>query len=102
MINHWSQAIPIHKPSMIRSFKLKLTKLRWQDWVFSTGSIIFDITLWGILLNPMSKVSMWSSIVTAAVLYVFSWTQWTMGLRVTPCLTLITATEWALVAIIRS
>lgn len=73
----------------------------WQDYVFFIGGLIFDATLWVTLINRNAHVPVLTSFPTGLILYIYSYTQWTLRLRITAAFTLITATEWILIGLLR-
>jgi hypothetical protein len=74
----------------------------WQDIVLGTGSTFFTLALIPTLMDPDASVPLWTSIPTAAFLYIFAVTKWTLRLKLAMLAETTTATAWVLVAILRS
>lgn len=65
----------------------------WQDAVLTVGSVIFILALLPSILGE-DKPAAWTSLTTAAVLYVFAAVDLTLGLKFTAFTTAVTATLW--------
>lgn len=70
----------------------------WQDYIFFVGSLLFIIALVPALFVA-AKPPMVTAAVTAAVLYVFSFTYITMKFKLSAAVTAVTATIWLLLAL---
>jgi len=65
----------------------------WQDAVLTAGSLIFMLALLPSILGE-DKPAPWTSLTTAATLYVFAAVDLTLGLTFTALTTAATATLW--------
>lgn len=66
----------------------------WQDAVLTAGSLVFMLALLPSVLGE-DKPAPWTSLTTAATLYVFAGVDMTLGLTFTALTTAGTATLWA-------
>lgn len=70
----------------------------WQDTVLMAGNIVFIFSLFPSILTK-NKPSVWTSIFTATVLYIFVATYFSLGLWGSAVATLVVATLWTTLAI---
>ena len=79
--------------------------MEWQDLVFAVGGIILGVALIPMILENkrmlFCNTPYRSSIITAIIMYVYSFTYSTMGMVLTPVTTLIVAISWTIIAIQR-
>lgn len=73
----------------------------WQDKLFTVGGVFFTISLIPVLLTPTAVIPLLSSIPTSLFLYLFAYAQKTLGLKWAAGTSTITATMWALIAVLR-
>lgn len=66
----------------------------WQDAVLTVGSLVFMLALLPSVLGE-DKPAPWTSLTTAATLYVFAGVDMTLGLTFTALTTVGTASLWA-------
>lgn len=69
----------------------------WQDFVFTTGQIIFIISLLPSILSK-DKPALTTSVMTAVVLYVFAIVDITLNLFLTAFTVGVTAVGWSILA----
>lgn len=75
---------------------------QWQDYVLMGGNLLFAILLLPTLLNPNAMVPLTTSLLTGSVLLVFSYTFYTMNLKLSTLTSLMSGVMWLLIAIFRS
>lgn len=72
----------------------------WQDAVLTVGSLVFMLALLPSVVGE-DKPAAWTSLITAAVLYVFAGVDMTIGLTFTALTTACTASLWTTLLIQR-
>jgi hypothetical protein len=72
--------------------------MSWQDIVYSVGNLIFALSLIPSIRSD-DKPHLYTSIPTAALLLVFAFTSYTLGLIMTAVVTLIGSALWAVLAV---
>jgi len=72
--------------------------MSWQDMVLMVGNIIFVISLFPSILTK-NKPSIWTSILSAVVLYIFVITYISLSLWGSAIATLIVSILWTILAI---
>ncbi len=91
-----------HAPVMPDGVPPAIRNPRWADLVFTVGSAFFSVALVPSLLDPASKVSLWTSLPTAGFLVLFSATKWRLHLRLASVSEAVTAVMWVLMAVFRN
>ncbi len=72
--------------------------MRWQDVVFTIGSIVFCITLVP-MLRAEHKPPLITSVPIGAFLYIFAFAYLTLGFVAAPIIEFIQATAWMWLAV---
>lgn len=73
----------------------------WQDYVLAGGQFAFAATLIPTIINPIAVVPLWTSVPTAFLLFVFTYTYLTMGMKRAAISCFVAAVAWTLVVILR-
>lgn len=73
----------------------------WQDVVFFVGGFLLAVVLYPVLRDEESAVPRWTSIPTAAVLYAFAGTYYTLGLYLAMSMNAFSALMWTAIALWR-
>jgi hypothetical protein len=74
--------------------------LTWQDAVLTGGSLVFLLALLPSVLGD-DKPAAWTSLTTAAMLYLFAAVDTTLNLTFTALTTVVTASLWGVLLIQR-
>lgn len=69
----------------------------WQDYVLTAGSVVFIVALLPAVFSD-AKPPKTTSLMTAAVLYVFALTDVSLHLYLTAAITFLTAATWTILA----
>lgn len=70
----------------------------WQDWVISVGNIVLAAGLIPSVLSK-NKPSAWTSLAAGSVLYIFSFTFYTLTLFYSAVVVAVTASIWTILFI---
>ena len=71
--------------------------MQWQDWVFTTGQIIFVIALIP-TIKGKGKPAFSTSLTTGLILLAFAFTQYTLELWFSSITATMTAAAWLILA----
>lgn len=74
--------------------------MRWQDFVFTSGSFFLVVTLYP-MLRAATKPPLHSSVPIAVILFVFAATYLTLGFVLAPAIEFVQACAWAWLAVQR-
>ena len=72
--------------------------MHWQDWIFSSGGVIFSIALIPSLVSK-DKPALSTSLMTGVVLVIFAATYLTLSLLFSGIVTFVSAAAWLTLAV---
>lgn len=73
----------------------------WQDYVFAVGGIFLAAVLIPTVRNKTAQIPLTTSASTAAALWVYSYTFYTLELFLSAAATLVSAALWTFIAVKR-
>ena len=73
----------------------------WQDYVYTVGGLFFSFAVLRMVRDPHTQVPRSSSIPTSALLMLYAFTNYSLGLHFSALVQALVASMWAGVAIWR-